>query len=153
MPSDAPPPSEPLIEAFGMLLETHNELVHHLTRGLDDSGFPSIPWVGVLVRLSRSPDHRLRMTELARDMTMSTSGLTRLIDRVEQSGQVRREACPSDRRGLWCVLTDEGAAVLEAALPQHRDDLRRLIGEVLDPGEIDQLTNLLRRLRDHARSS
>lgn len=141
---------DPRIEAFGMLLETHNELVNATSHFLDELGLP-VPWLGVLIRLARSPDERLRMTELARDMTMSTSGLTRLIDRVEAAGHVRRERCPEDRRGLLAVLTPEGREVAAAAAAPHLADLQRLIGEPLDAEELDQLTDLLRRVRNHAR--
>lgn len=140
---------DPRVEAFGMLLETHNELVNEMTRRLDVAQLP-VPWLGVLIRLARSPGQRLRMSQLAHDMTMSTSGLTRLIDRIEATGHVRREACPEDRRGLWAVLTDEGHAVVTRVAPAHVEDLHVLFG-ALDAAEIEQLTGLLRRVRDHVR--
>jgi len=141
----------PLIEAFGMLIEAHNEVVNRTERHLGAASEVPVPWLGVLIRLARSPGRRLRMTELARDMTMSTSGLTRLVDRIEAAGHVRREACPEDRRGLHAVLTDAGEAVLARAIPCHLADLERTIGEAFDEAELDELTRLLKRLRDHAR--
>ena len=69
-------------------------------RDLDAAAGLPVGWLSVLIRLARSPGERLRMTVLARDMTMSTSGLTRLIDRMEAEGMVAREACAEDRRGL-----------------------------------------------------
>lgn len=143
---------DPRLEAFGMLIEAHNEVVGAMQRHLDRTRTVPVPWLGVLIRLARSPGQRLRMTELARDMTMSTSGLTRLIDRVEASGHVRREACPQDRRGLLAVLTEEGRAVLAAAAPCHLAELDRYLGGALDDDEVHQLTGLLRRVRDHARA-
>lgn len=143
---------DPLVEAFGMLLETHNELDNAVSNGFRDSVDLPLPWVAVLLRLARSPGHRLRMSQLARDMTMSNSGLTRLVDRIEAAGHVRREACPDDRRGMHAVLTPGGTAVVAASVPDHLGDLRRLIGDELDPVELERLTGLLRRLRDHARS-
>lgn len=151
----SPDPAEhlddPRIEAYGMLIEAHNELHNALQRNLDaDAGVP-LGWLSVLIRLARSPDSRLRMTVLARDMTMSTSGLTRLIDRMEADGAVRREACPEDRRGLLAVLTEQGRAMLAAAAPCHVSDLEQLLGGALDEGELHELTGLLRRVRDHVR--
>ena len=140
------------IEAFGMLVEAHNELLGSVTRRLqDDMGLP-VPWLGVLIRLARSPGGRLRMTVLARDMTISTSGLTRLIDRVEAAGHVRREACPGDRRGLLAVLTDEGRRIVEDAAPRHIADLEEHLASALDPGELEQFTDLLRKVRNHVRA-
>lgn len=143
---------DPRIEAFGMLVEAHNELVNVVQRNLEAAASVPVPWLGVLIRLARSPGQRLRMSELARDMTMSTSGLTRLVDRIEASGHVRREACPEDRRGMHCVLTDEGRTVLARSTPCHLDDLERHLARAFDGDELDQLTSLLRKLRDHVRS-
>ena len=144
---------DPNIEAFGMLLEAHNEVLHLTQRHLDASSEVPVAWLGVLVRLARSPGERLRMSELARDMTMSTSGLTRLVDRIEAAGHVRREACPEDRRGFHVVLTDEGRAVLGRAVPCHVADLGRTIGEALAPADRAELVRLLRQLRDHVRAT
>jgi MarR family 2-MHQ and catechol resistance regulon transcriptional repressor len=142
---------DPRIEAYGMLVETHNELHNAVQRNLDaDAGVP-VGWLSVLIRLARSPGERLRMTVLARDMTMSTSGLTRLIDRMEADGVVQRQACPEDRRGMLAVLTAQGRSLLATAAPCHVADLERLLGGVLQDDELAQLTALLRRVRDHVR--
>lgn len=141
---------DPHVEAFGMLLETHNEVLTAITQRLGDTSIP-IPWIGVLVRLARTPGHRLRMSELAQSMTMSTSGLTRLVDRIEDAGHVRREPCPDDRRGTWTVLTDEGHRRIAAIAPAHVADLEVLLGGALSDRQLGQLTSLLRRVRDHVR--
>ena len=142
---------DPRIEAWGMLIEAHNELHNAIGHRLEaELGVP-IPWMGVLVRLARSPGQRLRMTELARDMTISTSGLTRLVDRIEQAGHVRRESCPNDRRGFNAVLTPAGRRMVAKATPKHLADLDRYLAAPLSPAELEQLTDLLRRVRDHVR--
>lgn len=142
---------DPRVEAVGMLLEAHNELHHELQRRMEAEHDVPVAWMGVMIALARSPQQRLRMSHLARDMTMSTSGLTRLIDRIEAAGYVRREACPEDRRGLWAVLTDQGLEELASVAPSHLRDVDELVAGALDPDELRQLTDLLRRLRDHVR--
>ena len=142
---------DPRIEAYGMLIEAHNELHNALQRNLDAQAGVPIAWLSVLIRLARSPGSRLRMTVLAHDMTMSTSGLTRLIDRMEAEGLVQRQACPEDRRGLLAVLTEQGRALLASAAPCHVGDLEHLLGGALDADELGRLTDLLRRVRDHVR--
>ena len=144
---------DPRIEAFGMLIETHNELQNVVAQQVEGEVAISVPWMGVLIRLARSPEQRLRMTELARDMTMSTSGLTRLIDRVERAGHVRREPCPNDRRGLHAVLTPAGLDVVAATSARHVEDLDRYLAAPLTDDELRQLTDLLRTVRDHIRGS
>jgi DNA-binding MarR family transcriptional regulator len=67
---------------------------------------------------------------------------------VEAAGLVRREACPSDRRGAFAVLTEEGEAALAAALPTHLESLERNVVAPLGPDDLETLEGLLRRLRD-----
>ena len=79
----------------------------------------------VLLFLEDAPDGRLRMAELADSVLLSRSGLTRLVDRLEEGGLVRRETCPSDLRGFNAVLTDEGRAALLEARKTHLSGVRR----------------------------
>ena len=101
----------------------------------------------VLLRLSRTAEQRVRMTELAAQVGRSTSGLTRLVDRMEAAGLVRREACPTDKRGALAVLTERGGAVLAEALPDHLESLERHLAEPLGPDGLAEIERLLRRLR------
>lgn len=150
-PPDLAVLDDPRIEAFGMLVETHNEVVNAVSRRLDDAHDLPVGWMGVLIRLARSPGEQLRMTKLARDMTISTSGLTRLVDRMEVAGHVRRESCPEDRRGLLAVLTPSGRQVVADAAPAHVADIDRYVADALTDEELRHLTDLLRRVRDHVR--
>ena len=144
----AEPWDDPRITAFGMLLEAHAAVLTQVGREFEEAAGIPVTWFEVLLRLARSPGQRLRMAELARQVGLSTSGLTRLIDRVEAAGYVRREACPTDRRGAETVLTEAGADVLRKAVPAHLETLDRRVAQPLGE-EIHQLEDLLRRLRDH----
>jgi DNA-binding MarR family transcriptional regulator len=88
------------------------------------------------------------MSDLAAQTTLTASGLTRAIDRLEAAGLVRREICPSDRRGAYAVLTDAGEARIGAAVPIHVRQLQAVFDDLYSPAEIEQLTELLHRLRD-----
>src|SRR5918995_7269669 len=92
-----PGSDDPRITAFGLLLEAFSAVRGAVTTDLAPPSSLPEPEFEVLIRLSRSPDQRLRLTELAHQVRLSTSGLSRLVDRVEAAGLVRREACPSDR--------------------------------------------------------
>ena len=83
----------------------------------------------VLLYLENAPDSRLRMAELADSVLLSRSGLTRMVDRLEQGGLVRRETCSSDLRGFHAVLTDSGRAALLEARKTHLSGVRRLFLE------------------------
>jgi DNA-binding MarR family transcriptional regulator len=141
------PWDDPRITAFGMLLEAHAAVISQVNRDLEASTGIPVSWFEVLLRLARSERHELRMAELARQVGLSTSGLTRLVDRIEEAGYVRREACPTDRRGANAVLTDEGDALLRKAVPPHLDSLDAHVAQPLG-AKLDTLTDLLRTLRD-----
>ena len=93
----------------------------------------SLPFLDVLARLYDAPDHRLRMQELAEQSLFTRSGMTRLVDRVETAGFVKRESVPGDRRGVYVLLTREGERVLEQAMAQHRSDVQRVFASRLSP--------------------
>jgi DNA-binding MarR family transcriptional regulator len=138
------------ITAFGLLHEAHRAVAGAVAADLAGASDVPVAEFEVLIRLSRSPGQRLRMTELAHQVRLSTSGLSRLVDRVEAAGLVRREACPSDRRGAFAVLTERGEAVLSQALPPHLESLQRHLVAPLGPDDLATLEGLLRRLRDAA---
>ncbi len=91
---------------------------------VNDSGL-TLNEYEVLVRLSESPDHRLRMSNLAENLVHSRSRLTHTVKRLEEVGYVCRTRCPEDRRGIICCLTEEGFSKLEHAAPMHVDSVRK----------------------------
>jgi DNA-binding MarR family transcriptional regulator len=103
----------------------------------------------VLVRLARTPEHRLRMSELASQTSLTPSGLTRSVDRLEESGMVSRESCPDDRRGAFAVLSERGRVVMDDAIPLHIAHIDEVLDGVLTPSEERTLSSLLRKIRDH----
>lgn len=113
-----------------------------------DSGLP-IQWFGLLLRIARSPDQRLRLSDLAGQTGMSPSGLTRALDRLEEKGYAERVACPSDRRGAFATLTPAGRAVLRPAVQAHLQHLDEVLLSVLTQNEQVELAALLRKVRDH----
>jgi MarR family transcriptional regulator, 2-MHQ and catechol-resistance regulon repressor len=138
----------PYLTTMGLFMEAHAGLAQTAERRLDAETSLSVQWFEVLIRLVRTPGHRLRMSDLAAQTTLSASGLTRAVDRLEGAGLVRREACPSDRRGSFAVLTDAGEQRIMAAVPVHVEQLTEVLDSVFTPEEVDRLAALLRRLRD-----
>ena len=102
----------------------------------------------VLVRLSEAPERRLRMSELADATGSSRSRLSHAVARLEEAGWVRREECPTDRRGQLAVLTDEGFAVLAAAAPGHVEGVRRHLFDRLTPAQVEPLGRISEAVRD-----
>ena len=78
-----------------------------------------LPEYEILVTLSESPDRRARMSDLAEAVHQSRSRLTHTIARMEKQDLVQRASCPTDRRGVWAILTDQGMELLCTAAPSH----------------------------------
>ena len=135
------------ITAFGLFAEAYTGLVNRFASQLAEHGLAMIEFE-VLIRLARSPLQRLRMTELAGQVALTSSGLTRVVDRMERANLVCREACPTDRRGAWAVLTPAGLARLTAALPGHLALLERHFTGRFADGERELMMARLRDIRD-----
>jgi MarR family 2-MHQ and catechol resistance regulon transcriptional repressor len=138
----------PLLTTGGLFAEAYAGMVIVVERRLEAESGLSMQWFEVLIRLARSPGQRLRMTDLAAQTALTPSGLTRAVDRLVEAGLVDREACPSDRRSTYAVLTDDGERRVRKALPVHVAHLEEVFDAEFSPEEIDTLTALLRRLRD-----
>ena len=132
----------------GLLIESSVGLRTQLGQRLEEECGLSLQWFDLLIRLARSPGHRLRMAELAAQTVLTPSGLTRAVDRLEEVGLIARTACPSDRRGAFAVLTDEGFRRVRTAVPIHLVHLEEHL-TVLSESERSQLKDLLRKIRDH----
>ncbi|MFJ8467753.1 MarR family winged helix-turn-helix transcriptional regulator [Streptomyces swartbergensis] len=125
------------VEAFTRL----KPLVHH------DLGMPET-WFEVLLRLGRTPGHRLRMTDLADAVSFSSGGFTRLADRMAKEGLIRRDPDPNDRRAALAVLTDQGAEALDRATTTHASHLRTHVSRPLTAEDRRHPERALRTLRD-----
>ncbi|WP_320780235.1 MarR family winged helix-turn-helix transcriptional regulator [Streptomyces sp. CRN 30] len=125
-------------------IEAATLLEDHLDRQLQrDAGMPHV-YYGLLVKLGDSPRRRLRMTELARYAKITRSRLSHAIARLEKNGWVRREDCPSDKRGQFAVLTDEGYAVLRETAPGHVAAVRQAVFARLTPEQQESLGEIMR---------
>ncbi|RIV39779.1 MarR family winged helix-turn-helix transcriptional regulator [Micromonospora radicis] len=130
-------------------LAASRALMDTLDRELQrDAGMPHA-YYEILVRLSEAPERRLRMSELADTTGSSRSRLSHAVARLEAAGWVRREDCPTDRRGQLALLTDEGFATLAAAAPGHVEGVRRHLFDPLSPAQVDQLRRISEALTDH----
>ncbi|MFF3852853.1 MarR family winged helix-turn-helix transcriptional regulator [Micromonospora sp. NPDC002575] len=130
-------------------LAASRALMEKLDRELQrDAGMPHA-YYEILVRLSEAPDRRLRMSDLADATGSSRSRLSHAAARLEESGWIRREDCPTDRRGQIAVLTDAGFATLAAAAPGHVEGVRRHLFDALSPAQVDQLRRISETMLDH----
>jgi len=134
-------------QAWRSYLRAVRLLDEEMRRGLERHGL-SHPEYEILVRLSESPERKARMSELASSVVSSRSRLTHTVARLQQAGLVDRRACPDDRRGVECVLTEEGFSALEAAAHTHVEDVRTLLLDAMTREEFLALGRSLAKVAD-----
>ncbi|WP_405115022.1 MarR family transcriptional regulator [Micromonospora sp. NBC_01405] len=138
---------DPRITAVGLLVEAHAGLSARFAAQFEEYGLSPVEFE-VLTRLARSPGNQLRMTDLAAQTSLSTSGVTRVVDRMERDGLIRRRACPSDRRSSYAVVTAAGLERLDQTLPGHLRIIEQWFTGQLEPDTLHVLLDGLRRVRD-----
>jgi DNA-binding MarR family transcriptional regulator len=134
--------------AFAALVRAHAAATRRLSGQLWADHGLTLSDYEVLLRLARAPDRRMRRVDLAEQVLLTASGITRLLDGLERSGFVERAACASDRRVVYAVLTDEGIEKLREASGSHLTQIDALFRARLDEDELADLTALLGRLDD-----
>jgi MarR family transcriptional regulator, 2-MHQ and catechol-resistance regulon repressor len=142
------PKTSPAVTALGHLLGAHSTLTRQLSAQLVEQHGLTINEYEVLLLLSHEPDLRMRRIDLSREVRLSPSGVTRMLDRLEATGLVEKGGCKSDARVTYAVLTDAGMAKLHESSADHFGAIERLLGERLDDEELASLVDLLGRLSD-----
>jgi DNA-binding MarR family transcriptional regulator len=143
-------PSAERLRAWRLFFESALALLDVLDTELQrDAGIP-MRWYDVLVQLEESPEG-IPMNALADRILYSKSGFTRVVDRMEETGLVRRVRPEHDRRSILVVLTDKGSNTMERARLYHRDGIERHFSQHLSEQEIKALTRALEKVSTHVR--
>ena len=150
MESDLSSPSPERLHCWRLYIESALALVDVLDTELEQAAGISQRWYDVLVHLEGSPEG-IPMNELAERILYSKSGFTRVVDRMEEAGFVRRLRPEHDRRTIPIVLTDKGTQTLERARRHHRDGIQRHFSQHLTNADIKALTRALEKISTHAR--
>lgn len=132
-------------------LDVNRLLTYQLERDLQPFGLTMNDYE-ILVNLSESTEHRMRMSDLAASTLQSKSRLSHQITRMEKAGLVRRESCESDKRGLFAVLTDEGWQTMRGVAPHHVASVRRHFIDRMSPQDLAHLDETLRPVAEKLRS-
>ena len=141
------------VDAFARLLRAHAALTRELNaRLLADHGL-SITDYQCLLTLAHTEDGSMRRVDLAEQLMLTPSGVTRLLDGLERDGWVKKGSCSSDARVTYAVLTEEGRERLESAGRSHVAQVRELIEDQYSAEELDTLVELLGRLPGGASGS
>lgn len=127
-------------------LATHAAITRELEAQMMGAHGLTLSDYDVLVQLARAPERRMRNIELAKAVVLTRSGVTRLVDGLEQDGLVTRCSCPSDKRGTLIALTDEGLHRLREAAATHVEGVRELFLDRIGPDGRAEMDALLGKL-------
>lgn len=144
---------EDLITCWGLLHEALGATNRLVLAGIDPAS-PGIagPWFEVLLRLLRTPDHKLPMSKLAREVSLTTGGFTKLADRLERHGYLERVPCPDDRRAVFATLTTSGLELATRTRDRHARLLREFLLGPLGADGVRDFADHARTLRDNSRA-
>jgi DNA-binding MarR family transcriptional regulator len=128
------------------MLRAHARLTRELDAQLAREHKLPLSSYEVLLFLADAPEGRMRMSDLAESVLLSRSGLTRLVDRLEREGLLKRERCESDARGLFAEITPQGRRLFDAARRTHLDGVRALFLDRFSRDELRTLSELWQKL-------
>ena len=147
--SESRPTHEELV-SWRVFLECAFALIDILDAELRDERGITLRWYDVLVQLEEVGGS-CRMTELARRILASKSGLTRVIDRMEEAGLVRRDRLPEDRRVILVLITPAGLEALQAARAVHRRGIDEHFVHHLNERDLAGLKRMFAKVSEHVR--
>ncbi|MBM6581121.1 MarR family transcriptional regulator [Microvirga sp. BT689] len=139
-------PTPSVIRAWGRLIRAERTVVGRIEAELKSAGFPSLHWYDVLLELKRGPEGRLTPREIEDAGLFEQYNLSRLLDRMEAEGLVRRIPYPGDKRRQLVEITEEGRALQERMWGVYGAALNRFISAKLNDKEAGQLSALLLKL-------
>ena len=145
--------SEAQMRAWRAFLGASTLVSARLNHELDEAAAISMYEYEILVRLFESEAGRVRMSQLADQVSYSRSRLTHTVGRLERAGYVLRSSCPKDRRGVYAHLTQAGYEFLAQTAPIHLDGVRRHLIDRFTPSELATLTELLEKITTDADST
>ena len=138
------------VQAFVSFVRAHASVVRGLDRELVADHGLTINDYEVLLRLARAPDRMMRRVDLAQQVLLTPSGITRLLDGLQCSGFVEKAACDTDARVVYAKLTDAGRKKLKTATDDHVASIRAMFGERFSEKELGVLCGFLDRLHPAA---
>ncbi len=139
-------PSEIAVTAWARLLRAHQMVLERIETELKAAKLPPLAWYDVLLELKRVDSGRLRQFELGEKVLLSKYNLSRLLDRLEKEGLVKRETCDEDGRGAMVSITAAGRALQKKVWPIYERAIGKYFARHLSDADAEQLTTLLTRL-------
>lgn len=118
------------LDAWRAVVTSHAAVTDRVQKALAAADLPPLSWFEVLAAVERSPDGRPRMSDLAEWLTLSRGGITKLVDRLQSAGYLKRVTCSEDRRALFASLTPAGRKLLDEMRAVYAEEVERYLGGV-----------------------
>ena len=138
--------------AWALLLTTHARLTDRVEEALGAAGLPELAWYDLLWSLETVEGGRLRMHDLAERVVLSRSNLSRLADRLERAGLIRREQCADDRRGYYCAITAAGRKMRKTMWPVYRKTIDSVFSTHVDAADARRIAACFARVLEAIRT-
>lgn len=139
-------PSKQTESAWVLLIRGQQVLLGKVETALKEAGLPPLSWYDVLLELSRDPGSGLRQYEIGERILLNKHNLSRLIDRLESDGLVKRQACDVDGRGNIVKITEKGAQLKQEMWPVYAKTIQELIAEPLTATQVRSLAVIMNTL-------
>jgi DNA-binding MarR family transcriptional regulator len=133
---------EELVQHWDLVLAATASTHRRVLRRIEDSGVPG-PWFAVLHRLLRAEDHRLPMSRLAKDLSITSGGFTKLADRMAREGLIDRRGSSGDRRVVYATLTPTGLELAERLVADYQAAVREHVGAVLGTDHLGAVSSAM----------
>ena len=137
------------LNAWRRFITAHAKLIDSINREMLEADVIPLHWYDVLIELYEASERRLRLSELARKVVLSKSGLTRLVNKLAEAGLLARQSSPEDGRGAYAVLTDAGLAAMRQAWPVYAQGIQSYFAQYLSVEEAESVAALFERMVQH----
>jgi DNA-binding MarR family transcriptional regulator len=134
------------LTAWRLFLTAHAQIIVAIDKRLAEAGCIPLNWYDVLIELYEAKNRRLRMNELATRVLLTRSGLTRLVDRLEEAGYLTRELDKKDRRGFYAIINEQGIAAMRQAWVVYAEGITDFFEQLLKEDEAKILAGVFSRM-------
>jgi DNA-binding MarR family transcriptional regulator len=135
-----------MVSSWASFLKVHARIINEIEKELARAKVIPLTWYDVLLSVNGSPGNRKRMIEIAEEVVLTKSGLSRSVDKLIEAGLIQKEACPEDKRGSYAVITEKGIKALKDAWPVYRKCINQYFGGNLDQHEIIIIHNSMNKI-------
>lgn len=136
-----------ILDAWRGLLFSHAKVIRVLEREMSAQHDIPLTWFDILSRLTDTPDHRMRMTELEEASLFTRSGITAIADRLETAGFVERQRSSEDRRGVYLAITQAGLDKFAEVWVDHQRSIQEHFGRHIDAEDAEAITRATKKVR------